>query len=838
MILSELTDETLVSLSLIGNDSAYEELVRRYQRAVIGAAYNILGDYALAEDAAQDAFVTAWIKLDRLCDTSRYGGWVCRISKNRARDMRTRHHEWTDLTLIENLEADASALPDELIIGAEENAELRRLVDKLPEKIRTVIHMHYYEGLSVAEIAYRLNIPDGTVKWRLSDGRTRLGKEYGIMTEKEKEFVKRVMKKVEELKLWQLRANKNGFEDEYRILLSDIDKIPESKEKYHAMADVLKLGYWWLPGEKNDETVARIREAAERSHNEEVMCFLLATDHESLSGKAKIEYIRDKQIPKLEADGYKNALGYAWFWLGCEYHRINKLDLAREAFNKVVNVSEKDFIYVANARSALRALDFEHPQQEGLYRVWPYSEEYRYIDGKLRFWSQPGYNDGAGPSSMTHLASFTNYMASKCDHYFFDEALSVGEHIRGSDGTVLTFVSDSENVTTPCGEFEACQLWRVTDDKGLHIDTYYSRGVGIVRQVGTGKHEYDHILSAYSVTGDGLLPFVAGNRWEYQLIGLEKGIDYECIHEVEYADDKKVTMAMYHSLKRSSWDDDNFDNMMRAIRTSYYYYEEGDDDPDGHVVDMSHYMERAEALAATAFEKAHAASACSAMRRIYDTCRKGEGKTATGHWNFFQYLDVTKNDGKYDVSRDYRYSFEWKNLGKPYIQTGGALLHNDVYGIISDDVQCVWDETWEVGTDTVIEYDWYRETKIKTHITVTDAGELTTAAGTFKDCICVTLDTEGFTGGFGYRGGKHIYYFAKGIGIIRMTKERVQGDILCDLTAYTGTGEGMFPLGDGFMRRYDLLGLTDGWEGGVVYTYAKKDGKFVIFSDQTGIKHI
>ncbi|MBR6427737.1 MAG: sigma-70 family RNA polymerase sigma factor, partial [Clostridia bacterium] len=70
-------DETLVMLTLAGEQTAYEVLVRRYQSAVVSAALSVTKTNFMAEDAAQDAFVTAWMKLDTLQQPGRFGIWVC-----------------------------------------------------------------------------------------------------------------------------------------------------------------------------------------------------------------------------------------------------------------------------------------------------------------------------------------------------------------------------------------------------------------------------------------------------------------------------------------------------------------------------------------------------------------------------------------------------------------------------------------------------------------------------------------------------------------------------------------------------------------------------------------
>ena len=98
------TDETLVMLTLAGDQSAFEKLVIRYQNAVIASAVQITHSRFMAEDAAQDAFVTAWMKLNTLKQPDKFCAWVCRIAKNCARNMVTRYRGFIDFDLVENTE--------------------------------------------------------------------------------------------------------------------------------------------------------------------------------------------------------------------------------------------------------------------------------------------------------------------------------------------------------------------------------------------------------------------------------------------------------------------------------------------------------------------------------------------------------------------------------------------------------------------------------------------------------------------------------------------------------------------------------------------------------------
>ena len=211
-------DETLVELTLLGDKTAYEELVLRHQRAVMGTAYKMTGNRYSAEDASQDAFVSAWMNLSELRDGAKFGSWVCAFAKNCARTLERRYRAAIPaISLDESVLFDVEDTAD--VIFPDEYEDIHAAVDALSDKIREAVRLHYFEEMSVAEIAKMLSVPVGTVKWRLSEGRKQLRTGYGIMekTYNESEsLVTRVMRQVEELKLWGLKNDKTGFEEEYR----------------------------------------------------------------------------------------------------------------------------------------------------------------------------------------------------------------------------------------------------------------------------------------------------------------------------------------------------------------------------------------------------------------------------------------------------------------------------------------------------------------------------------------------------------------------------------------------------------------------------------------------
>ena len=168
-------DDTLVELSLLGDQAAFEELVSRHEGSVIGTAFKITENQFSAQDASQDAFVSAWINLDRLKSREKFGPWVCSIAKNKARTLVIHYRNAIpdiSLDLLTNVsDEENDEILEMLGLTQDDSAqELHTAVEALSENIRQTIKLHYFEGLSIAEIAKALSLPAGPVKWRLSQG--------------------------------------------------------------------------------------------------------------------------------------------------------------------------------------------------------------------------------------------------------------------------------------------------------------------------------------------------------------------------------------------------------------------------------------------------------------------------------------------------------------------------------------------------------------------------------------------------------------------------------------------------------------------------------------------
>ena len=161
--------------TLAERHEAFEGLVRLFQDMAFARAYAVLGDFHLAEDAAQESFVTAWRKLAQLRDAEAFPGWLGRIVRTECSRLTRGRRVRTD-----SLDGDA---PDTAASGATlqtavEAEELKRSVAEavrgLPPAERAVVALFYFDGRTHQEIAEFLRVPQTTVAKRLHTARRRL----------------------------------------------------------------------------------------------------------------------------------------------------------------------------------------------------------------------------------------------------------------------------------------------------------------------------------------------------------------------------------------------------------------------------------------------------------------------------------------------------------------------------------------------------------------------------------------------------------------------------------------------------------------------------------------
>jgi len=166
-------DREWVARCLRGDASAFEPIVRRYQRVLFSVAYRILGNYEDALDATQNAFVRAYEGLDRYDPERRFFSWIYRIVVNECLNVRRAQRPGEPLS--EDLAADRSEGPLENVEALERSAKIEAALVKLSEDHRLVVVLRHFADLSYSEMSDALGVPEKTVKSRLFEARHRLG---------------------------------------------------------------------------------------------------------------------------------------------------------------------------------------------------------------------------------------------------------------------------------------------------------------------------------------------------------------------------------------------------------------------------------------------------------------------------------------------------------------------------------------------------------------------------------------------------------------------------------------------------------------------------------------
>lgn len=151
----------------IGNDlESFGKLCKRYYTAMVAVAYAVLSDHQLAEDAAQESFARALIRVRSLKDRAKFAPWLAAICRNVAKDMaaaRARLTSTEDLSQIGQQNYD-----DEI------NRQVRHAIERLPARMKELIVLRYYDNLSYERMASVLGISPAAINGRLARAKRKM----------------------------------------------------------------------------------------------------------------------------------------------------------------------------------------------------------------------------------------------------------------------------------------------------------------------------------------------------------------------------------------------------------------------------------------------------------------------------------------------------------------------------------------------------------------------------------------------------------------------------------------------------------------------------------------
>jgi RNA polymerase sigma-70 factor, ECF subfamily len=181
------SDQDIVALARAGEEAAYRELIRRYERPLFSLLYRMVRDRELAEDLAQETFVKALNAIESYRPEYKFSSWIFKIANNAAID-HLRRRELDTLSLegsphAETPEAvEATALqigdrqesPLDEVEARELGGQIEQAIARLRPEYRSCILLRHVEGRAYEEIADILNLPLGTVKTYIHRARNEL----------------------------------------------------------------------------------------------------------------------------------------------------------------------------------------------------------------------------------------------------------------------------------------------------------------------------------------------------------------------------------------------------------------------------------------------------------------------------------------------------------------------------------------------------------------------------------------------------------------------------------------------------------------------------------------
>ena len=183
-------DVQLIHRILDGDDTAFAELVKKYQKQVHALVWRKIEDFHIAEEITQDTFLKAYQELGTLKKPQRFASWLYVIATNRCSTWLRKKHLRRQL-----LEGMDSAQPEKVTYSEHvvvENEQItietqrdvvKKLLAKLEESERTVMTLHYFGEMSCTEIGAFLGVSANTIKSRLRRAQQRLQKEESMIRE-------------------------------------------------------------------------------------------------------------------------------------------------------------------------------------------------------------------------------------------------------------------------------------------------------------------------------------------------------------------------------------------------------------------------------------------------------------------------------------------------------------------------------------------------------------------------------------------------------------------------------------------------------------------------------
>jgi len=186
-----MDEQELVGRIQAGDESAFTEIVRLYKDKIVNFLFQMTGDYQRAVDLSQETFLRVYFKADKYKPIAPFSSWVYAIASNLAKTELKKRYRMNQVSLDDvQYSAEVSTPSDETTdSGLARN--LREALDRLSLRYRIPVVLKDMEGYSQEEIARIIRRPVGTVKARISRGRSMLKRQLEKATKENLTFQKR-----------------------------------------------------------------------------------------------------------------------------------------------------------------------------------------------------------------------------------------------------------------------------------------------------------------------------------------------------------------------------------------------------------------------------------------------------------------------------------------------------------------------------------------------------------------------------------------------------------------------------------------------------------------------
>ncbi|MHB1154438.1 MAG: RNA polymerase sigma factor [Eubacteriales bacterium] len=564
-----------------GTMREFEDIVNLNKLLLYSVVYGIAGNLE-ADDIVQEAFIYAYYHYGTLKDQNKLSSWLCAIARNKTYDSIKKNSRTVSMDILG--EALSYATPESLIIRHEEKSRLMTEIASLSDKYRETVMLHYFAGKSIREISDILSVPEGTIKFRLSESRKKLKKELIDMMSEEKNSIeqKDIFIKIKEQ---TEKANKAIKENDTKTasdicdaMLREIgnlstlslEELSTLDSLYHAKIRAIRH----VEGVKAvDKYLKKTVEIAEVSGNIEWMSGAYSYYAGELSNMGHVEdsaKYYQMALDKAEESGKERDIADRLYWCGISAYQRKEADFGLSYFERVLSMKEKLFTDNGNecmnkntytlAYSAVVAIKHAGDRIGKLKGFDSTAPSIARADTGYSLAGQPGFggDDGSGCCEdifyyITRMAPCLSNKLKEC--YIFEQNTFSYSHnpIRSR----FEVISMNETYEAPVGKFKSCLHTRYTNfvaDDGNELnkrtngvtDIWYAPNIGIagiiIAPIAASRKCLK--LSSYQVESTAnaklpelYLPLATGNKWSYEAfdpndVPLSENYEYENLFEV------------------------------------------------------------------------------------------------------------------------------------------------------------------------------------------------------------------------------------------------------------------------------------------------------------------